>query len=335
TLAAGARTFKASVSEREDRTAVDLLLEVCASSGRRADHAVPAAPPGPQCAPVCAHPAARRAPHTLLHRRHPGKERGLYRHRRPARPDPAVPNSSFTSLVTTYRTPVYEPTPIHPAFSHPAALAASYGAGGFPNPLYSFSRPMSEYTHALIRHDALGKPLLWSPFMQRPTHKRKGGQVRFSNDQTIELEKKFETQKYLSPPERKRLAKMLQLSERQVKNLVSEPKSQMEASEAGREYCYLENPQGNKKEETESLENDCEEGQENCLSHEPKNKDSSLDGSQCSPSPNSQENMDTDISDDSDEEVDIEGDKGYIGGLSTALQNAVDKPLMPVGLAHL
>lgn len=62
----------------------------------------------------------------------------------------------------------------------------------------------------------LGKPLLWSPFLQRPLHKRKGGQVRFSNDQTIELEKKFETQKYLSPPERKRLAKMLQLSERQV-----------------------------------------------------------------------------------------------------------------------
>ncbi|XP_072524023.1 hematopoietically-expressed homeobox protein hhex [Salminus brasiliensis] len=61
------------------------------------------------------------------------------------------------------------------------------------------------------------KPLLWSPFLQRPVHKRKGGQVRFSNEQTIELEKKFETQKYLSPPERKRLAKMLQLSERQVK----------------------------------------------------------------------------------------------------------------------
>lgn len=63
-----------------------------------------------------------------------------------------------------------------------------------------------------------GKPLLWSPFIQRPLHKRKGGQVRFSNDQTIELEKKFETQKYLSPPERKRLAKMLQLSERQVRS---------------------------------------------------------------------------------------------------------------------
>ena len=47
-------------------------------------------------------------------------------------------------------------------------------------------------------------------------HKRKGGQVRFSNDQTLELEKKFESQKYLSPPERKRLAKLLQLTERQV-----------------------------------------------------------------------------------------------------------------------
>lgn len=62
----------------------------------------------------------------------------------------------------------------------------------------------------------LGKPLMWTPFIQRPLHKRKGGQVRFSNDQTIELEKKFETQKYLSPPERKRLSKILQLSERQA-----------------------------------------------------------------------------------------------------------------------
>lgn len=69
---------------------------------------------------------------------------------------------------------------------------------------------------SLMTAVAAGKPLLWSPFLQRPLHKRKGGQVRFSNDQTIELEKKFETQKYLSPPERKRLAKMLQLSERQV-----------------------------------------------------------------------------------------------------------------------
>ncbi|CAG5123768.1 unnamed protein product [Candidula unifasciata] len=58
---------------------------------------------------------------------------------------------------------------------------------------------------------------IWSPFLQRPLHKRKGGQVRFSNDQTVELEKKFEGHKYLSPPERKKLAKALQLTERQVK----------------------------------------------------------------------------------------------------------------------
>lgn len=57
----------------------------------------------------------------------------------------------------------------------------------------------------------------WSPFLQRPLHKRKGGQVRFSNDQTVELEKKFEGHKYLSPPERKKLAKSLQLTERQVR----------------------------------------------------------------------------------------------------------------------
>ena len=60
------------------------------------------------------------------------------------------------------------------------------------------------------------KPGLWSPFMQRPLHRRKGGQVRFSNDQSTELEKKFESQKYLTPPERKKLAKSLQLTERQV-----------------------------------------------------------------------------------------------------------------------
>jgi len=60
------------------------------------------------------------------------------------------------------------------------------------------------------------KPVLWAPFLQRPTHKRKGGQVRFSSDQTLQLEKKFNIQKYMSPQERKRLAKSLKLTERQV-----------------------------------------------------------------------------------------------------------------------
>ena len=57
---------------------------------------------------------------------------------------------------------------------------------------------------------------LWNSFLDKHQRK-KGGQVRFSNEQTVELEKTFEKQKYLSPPERKQLAKMLQLSERQIK----------------------------------------------------------------------------------------------------------------------
>ncbi|XP_056153224.1 hematopoietically-expressed homeobox protein hhex [Lampris incognitus] len=147
----------------------------------------------------------------------------------PVVPTPTLPspNSSFTSLISPYRAPIYEPSPIHPVLSHhaAAALTASYSTTGvLTSSVYPFHhhhhhhhRSMGEYAQALLRHDPLGKPLLWTPFIQRPLHKRKGGQVRFSNDQTIELEKKFETQKYLSPPERKRLAKMLQLSERQVK----------------------------------------------------------------------------------------------------------------------
>lgn len=83
--------------------------------------------------------------------------------RGPAAPTPTPtlpsPNSSFTSLVSSYRTPVYEPTPIHPAFSHhsTAALAAAYGPGGFGGPLYPFPRTVNDYTHALLRHDPLGK----------------------------------------------------------------------------------------------------------------------------------------------------------------------------------
>lgn len=65
------------------------------------------------------------------------------------------PNSSFTSLVSPYRAPIYEPTPIHPAFSHPAALTATYPSGPLANSLYPFHR--GDYPHALIRHDPLGE----------------------------------------------------------------------------------------------------------------------------------------------------------------------------------
>ncbi|KAF7247305.1 Hematopoietically-expressed homeobox protein HHEX [Varanus komodoensis] len=139
--------------------------------------------------------------------------------------------------------------------------------------------------------------------MQRPLHKRKGGQVRFSNDQTIELEKKFETQKYLSPPERKRLAKMLQLSERQVKTWFQNRRAKWRR-------LKQENPQASKKEEPE--DGDCHQDarQEGCPSPE-QGKVASPGRSRYTSSPASQEELDSDISDDSDQEVDIEGDKGY------------------------
>ncbi|KAK6032263.1 homeobox domain protein [Ostertagia ostertagi] len=52
--------------------------------------------------------------------------------------------------------------------------------------------------------------------MQKTQQKRKGGQIRFTNEQTDALENKFDNHKYLSPQERKKLAKSLSLSERQV-----------------------------------------------------------------------------------------------------------------------
>lgn len=80
----------------------------------------------------------------------------------PGPPPPTLPspNSSFTSLVASYRTPIYEPTPIHPAFSH-SLTAATYGSGPYGAaagpPLYPFPRAVGDYSHALFRHDALGE----------------------------------------------------------------------------------------------------------------------------------------------------------------------------------
>ncbi|KAG2462419.1 KIF11 protein, partial [Polypterus senegalus] len=201
-------------------------------------------------------------------------------------------------------TPIYEPTPIHPAFSHPAALTAPYSNSAFTSSLYPFPRSMGDYAHALIRHDSLGKPLLWTPFIQRPLHKRKGGQVRFSNDQTIELEKKFETQKYLSPPERKRLAKMLQLSERQVKTWFQNRRAKWRR-------LKQETTQGGKRDEIDNSESRCDQRKDASLNHEQKNKEIVLSRSHCSSSPVSQEEMESEISDDSDQEVDIEDDRNF------------------------
>uniref|UniRef100_A0A336MJ73 CSON001942 protein n=1 Tax=Culicoides sonorensis TaxID=179676 RepID=A0A336MJ73_CULSO len=56
----------------------------------------------------------------------------------------------------------------------------------------------------------------YNNFLLSPS-KRKGGQVRFTPQQTQILEKRFSTHRYLSPEERRNLAKQLRLSDRQVK----------------------------------------------------------------------------------------------------------------------
>ncbi|XP_067126667.1 hematopoietically-expressed homeobox protein hhex-like [Centruroides vittatus] len=61
------------------------------------------------------------------------------------------------------------------------------------------------------------RPVLWSHILHRNQQKRKGGQIRFSTEQTCKLENMFKAQRYLSPPERKKMANILRLTERQVK----------------------------------------------------------------------------------------------------------------------
>lgn len=127
---------------------------------------------------------------------------------------------------TTQRNQVasfWEPQPRMEGFRGPAYPMA-VPTRAYPNPFFSFPRHHPYSMGYNIQapaipsiyeafHDPVG---LWNSFLDKHQRK-KGGQVRFSNEQTVELEKTFEKQKYLSPPERKQLAKMLQLSERQIK----------------------------------------------------------------------------------------------------------------------
>ncbi|CAF0848795.1 unnamed protein product [Rotaria sordida] len=60
-------------------------------------------------------------------------------------------------------------------------------------------------------------PITTTPTATTNVSRRKGGQIRFSAEQSLQLEKKFEISQYLSPVERKQIAKTLHLSERQIK----------------------------------------------------------------------------------------------------------------------
>lgn len=54
------------------------------------------------------------------------------------------------------------------------------------------------------------------PYQYAHYTKRKGGQVRFTATQTDALEKRFNSNKYLSPEDRRLLADSLKLTDRQV-----------------------------------------------------------------------------------------------------------------------
>lgn len=74
-------------------------------------------------------------------------------------------------------------------------------------------------TGALYGREQIWPPYLPYSMMFSCTHlhnRRKGGQVRFTASQTEELEKQFSSHKYLSPEDRKQLANLLRLSDRQV-----------------------------------------------------------------------------------------------------------------------
>jgi len=64
--------------------------------------------------------------------------------------------------------------------------------------------------------------------------KRKGGQIRFSNSQTAQLEKAFRDHKYLNASDRKKLANSLHLSDRQVKTWFQNRRAKLRKSQEGR-----------------------------------------------------------------------------------------------------
>ncbi|CRK93688.1 CLUMA_CG007217, isoform A [Clunio marinus] len=104
-----------------------------------------------------------------------------------------------TPLYTNFPLPF--PLGIHPAF-HPAAAYLNYADAIHKvssSRMWPFYHPYSSY------------------LMPPCGSKRKGGQVRFTPQQTQNLERRFSNHKYLSPEDRRKLAMELSLSDRQVK----------------------------------------------------------------------------------------------------------------------
>nr|XP_008200842.1 PREDICTED: hematopoietically-expressed homeobox protein hhex isoform X2 [Tribolium castaneum]XP_015838062.1 PREDICTED: hematopoietically-expressed homeobox protein hhex isoform X2 [Tribolium castaneum]XP_015838067.1 PREDICTED: hematopoietically-expressed homeobox protein hhex isoform X2 [Tribolium castaneum] len=71
--------------------------------------------------------------------------------------------------------------------------------------------------------------------------KRKGGQVRFTANQTDALEKRFTSHKYLSPEDRKLLAESLKLTDRQVKTWFQNRRAKWRRCNSSSEVSSTEN----------------------------------------------------------------------------------------------
>ncbi|XP_066998446.2 hematopoietically-expressed homeobox protein HHEX homolog isoform X2 [Anabrus simplex] len=126
---------------------------------------------------------------------------------KPAAPWPARP------------TPVYLNSTPHQSLPAPQLYVENAREGRLCVPV-----PTS-YSHSHLADPYKGFGRCWTvlpgyslSLLARHGHnKRKGGQVRFTAEQTATLEKRFGGHKYLSPEERRHLAGQLKLTDRQVK----------------------------------------------------------------------------------------------------------------------
>ncbi|XP_055698608.1 hematopoietically-expressed homeobox protein Hhex [Phlebotomus papatasi] len=144
---------------------------------------------------------------------------------RPSSPpsDPTASTVSSSNTLQSGRDSPRKPTPIYPQMldlQKTPNLCFPIPVG-FPQPFSPAAAYLEHYANAL--HKA--SPRLW-PFYPHPYggyllppcgSKRKGGQVRFTPQQTQSLERRFSNHKYLSPEDRRHLAMQLKLSDRQVK----------------------------------------------------------------------------------------------------------------------
>lgn len=95
--------------------------------------------------------------------------------------------------------------------------ACAQGAGASPGPV-SFASPASdESSPETSPPDSSPRPPAQRASPSSDAEKRKKRRVLFSKAQTLELERRFRQQRYLSAPEREQLARLLRLTPTQVK----------------------------------------------------------------------------------------------------------------------